>query len=328
MDIGKELSLLSNEELKRFTQKSDLRGIFSLIFNWSLIIFSFSIVIYWPNPVSILSAIVILGGRILGLAILMHDCAHSSLFKSSFLNTFFGKWFCAAPILANLDGYRTYHLKHHSKAGTIEDPDRSNYINYPVSKTSFKRKVIRDLSGITGIKTLLILYKMSAGLIAYQLSYEQIDLTIKKEAFYSPLLRAFKSLFPSLVINACIFGVLFYTGHGWVYLLWPISFLTSYMLFSRVRNAAEHAVTPDNNHEDPRMNTRTTYANWLERLTVAPNSVNFHLEHHILASVPAHNLHQFHLRLKELGVLKNSDLQPGYLSVIKKLTSPTLNSSS
>jgi hypothetical protein len=53
------------------------------------------------------------------------------------------------------------------------------------------------------------------------------------------------------------------------------------MVITRIRNIAEHAVVPDAN--DPLRNTRTTRANFLERLFIAPYYVNYHLEHHLLA---------------------------------------------
>lgn len=219
MDISQELAKIPKEELKALTEKSDFHGFKSLFINWFLVCFSFFIVGYEPHVLTILVAMIILGGRILGLAILMHDASHNALFKTSGFNTFFGKWFCAAPILADLDGYRTYHLKHHHKAGTEEDPDRSNYINYPVKKESMRRKVFRDLTGITGLKTLVILYKMSAGLIAYQLSYDQVSLQKEKEAFYKPMGRAIKNLFPNILVNGLMLGILWGMGKPLLFLL-------------------------------------------------------------------------------------------------------------
>ncbi len=51
---------------------------------------------------------------------------------------------------------------------------------------------------------------------------------------------------------------------------------------------------PDN--DDPLRNTRTTYANPLMRLLVAPYWVNYHLEHHLFMFVPCWRLPQAHPR--------------------------------
>ena len=48
--------------------------------------------------------------------------------------------------------YRHYHLKHHRHTQTEDDPDLILSKPFPVTKNSFFRKVIRDLSGVTGIR--------------------------------------------------------------------------------------------------------------------------------------------------------------------------------
>ena len=42
---------------------------------------------------------------------------------------------------------------------------------------------------------------------------------------------------------------------------------------------------------------------WWERLLIAPNCVNYHMEHHLLITVPHYNLRAMHERLAELGVV-------------------------
>ena len=54
---------------------------------------------------------------------------------------------------------------------------------------------------------------------------------------------------------------------------------------------------------DPLGQTRTVRAGWLERLFVAPNRVQYHLEHHLLMTVPHYNLPKFHEMLRDRGVL-------------------------
>jgi fatty acid desaturase len=316
------LKHLSNDRLKALCEKSDLRAWCGLGINYLLITAAFAAVIIWPNPLTFICAMIVLGGRILGLAILMHDCAHDAFFKSKKLNRWVGQWLCAAPVLADLDGYRTYHLKHHRTAGSEEDPDRSNYKGYPVNPRSLARKIFRDLTGLTGLKTLIIIYKMNAGLVAYQLSYSQSELQ-NTGPWFAPPLRALKNLSPTLVYHASLFSLFWFFGHPLAYLLWPASWLTTYMFFSRIRNAAEHAATPNIYDLEPINNTRTTYANWLERMTFAPNYVNYHLEHHILPAVPGYRLKTFHKELISTGALKDADIRVSYWSVICHLSRGT-----
>ena len=95
---------------------------------------------------------VLLAGRQLGLSVLMHEAGHNTLFASRVLNQWVGQWLCALPTLNDLTAYATGHLDHHRLAGTPEDPDLPNYRAYPVDGISFRRKVVRDLTGQTGFR--------------------------------------------------------------------------------------------------------------------------------------------------------------------------------
>ena len=53
-----------------------------------------------------------------------------------------------------------------------------------------------------------------------------------------------------------------------------------------------------------------------------PNKVNYHLNHHILPSVPAYRLPEFHALLKENGHLEGAELVNGYWTIFKKLILP------
>ena len=110
---------------------------------------------FWPNILTVLVALIIVGNRQLGLAVLAHECAHNSLFESKALNRFVGGGLCGAPSMTDLGRYRRYHLEHHRMAGSESDPDYPNYKVYPISRKSLQRKIIRDLLGITGVKNLI-----------------------------------------------------------------------------------------------------------------------------------------------------------------------------
>lgn len=68
--------------------------------------------------------------------------------------------------------------------------------------------------------------------------------------------------------------------------------------------------------EDPNVNTRTTYANWIERMLFAPHNVNYHLEHHMLMGVPCYNLPKTHRLIKERGFYMNGTLASNYLEIL------------
>ena len=78
---------------------------------------------------------------------------------------------------------------------------------------------------------------------------------------------------------------------------------------------AEHACTDltDNFF----MNTRTTRANLLARLTVAPHHVNYHLEHHLLMTAPHYRLPKMHRMLRARGALAGRHIAKNYREVLR-----------
>jgi len=116
-----------------------------------------------------------------------------------------------------------------------------------------------------------------------------------------------------------LFAGLAMAGVWWAYpLLWLLPLLTWQMVITRIRNIAEHAVVPDSS--DPLRNTRTTHANVLERLFIAPYYVNYHLEHHLLFYVPCYNLPLVHRILHASHYASRMEVQPGYAAVLRLAT--------
>jgi fatty acid desaturase len=307
---------LPRDELRPFLAKSNVAGLRLLAFNWVLIVACFLLVMWHASGLTVAIAMLVLGGRQLGLGILMHDAAHRSLMKSPAMNEWIGQWLCAAPIFADLPIYRRYHMTHHMKAGTDEDPDLANYVNYPVSKASLGRKFLRDLTGQSGMRAFTALVAL----------YGTADLGQQKHGYsyrvadgmgrWHVLLR---HSWRSIAANAVMAVLCVSAGHALVYLLWPASWMTTYMLFSRVRNAAEHGALAGTRDPNIWCNTRTVLARWWERLTVAPNYVNYHFEHHLVPTVPAYQLPRFHRWLHAHRAYELATLERGYSHVMRRL---------
>ena len=83
-------------------------------------------------------------------------------------------------------------------------------------------------------------------------------------------------------------------------------------LVTRIRNIAEHACTSTG--EDPFSHARTTLANPIERLLIAPYWVNYHAEHHLFMYLPCYRLPEAHRLLAEKGFVKRMEIEPGYLA--------------
>ena len=283
--------VLSKDELRTLQKKSDVKALMSLAWNWGLICFAFAIAIVWPNPLTVLAGILLLGGRQLGLGIINHDCAHYAFFKNNKIDDFAGHWLVGAPMNIPLAAYRAYHLKHHKFAGTPDDPDIGFVKNYPVSKESLKRKFMRDLTGRTGLRD-----------------------TMRK-------IRTFRLSrnYPWLCFHILLLGTLTLAGAPWAYLMWWAAEIFIYPAVVRLRQIGEHGTAKDRTSLDARLNTGTTIAPLWQTILVAPNDVNFHLEHHIFASVPPYNLKRLHTLLSKRGYYDEHEcISYGYGQVIRR----------
>lgn len=311
----KASDVLTREEMQQLMQTSDWMGWLAVLTTWGMIAASFALVAYLPNLLTCFIALIILGGRHLALAILMHDASHYSLFKSKRLNDFIGNWFCAYPTWQDLRRYRPHHLAHHKYAGSNKDPDLDLVAGFPLPRASLMRKFLRDLTGISGLKRIYGLIMMDLGFIRYTVSSSVVKLDQEGRTVKDYLISAFTNLHGVLITNFILFFILKLSGHAELFWLWVISYLVPFSLFVRIRSIAEHACTEMD--LDPLKNTRTTYANFLARITVAPHFVNYHLEHHYLMTVPHFQFKKMHDLLLSRGVFKGGYLSKGYLDVLK-----------
>ena len=297
--------LLAPAELARLRDPREWKGIALIAHAWVVIFGSIALVALFPNPLTYVLAVMLIGSRQLGLAILMHEGAHKCLSRNEKRNMALSQWFCAYPIFADTVAYRRYHLTHHARTQQEDDPDLVLSAPFPITKASYRRKFWRDITGMT----------------AYEQRKAQILNALGDRAWPLALrLRHFgKKLGVQLAVNTVLFVALALAGVWWAYpLLWLVPFMTWMMVITRIRNIAEHAVVPDS--DDPLRNTRTTRANLIERIFIAPYFVNYHLEHHLLFYVPCYNLPKVHAILMRGPHAARMEVRPGYLSVLKLAT--------
>jgi fatty acid desaturase len=301
--------LLTTQQLGEVRERSTWRGALMVAHAWVTIAAAVALVVIWPNPLTLLVAIVVIGSRQLGLAILMHDGAHGALHPDETVNLRLSQWLCAYPILAETRAYRRYHLKHHAHTQTEQDPDLILSRPFPITSASYRRKFIRDITGQTGFE---------------QRKAQLLNALGPADQMWSQRLQSlWATLGPQITTNIVIAGGLTWAAGWWAYpLLWVVPNLTWNMVVTRVRNIAEHAVVPDST--DPLRNTRTTLANRLERLTLAPYYVNYHLEHHLFFYAPAYNLPRIHAWLMAGPHRDRMEVQTGYWGVLAKATTRPL----
>ncbi len=314
--------LLTRDEIRAFTQRSNLAGAFAVGWIWLAIIGCFVALALVPHPAVFVLAVLILGGRQHALAVAMHEGAHGTLFRTRWLDEVLVDWLCGRPVWSDVARYRAHHLTHHAHTGTERDPDLGLALAEPMSRGSLARKLLRDVTGLSGLRRVVGLLAMDAELLHYDVGGSPRRAPFRSWSYH---LRALaRNLYKPLLANLVILGVLAAVGHAWLYLAWVVAYLTVFSLVLRVRSLAEHACTERT--DDQLLNTRTTRAGVLARLLFAPLHVNYHLEHHLLPTVPWWRLPALHRTLAARRALPNRSLARGYAHVLQLVTTSPAHS--
>jgi fatty acid desaturase len=289
-------------EMAAVRARSDLTGMLCVAHAWLVIGAAMAVYALWPNPLTFVGAVIVIGGRQLGLAILMHDAAHGVLTRTKWLNEWVGQWLLAYPVLGNMETYRHYHLIHHRTTQQPDDPDLGLSAPFPITRASFRRKMIRDITGQTGFKQRKAQFLNALGKPGEPLA--------ERARTY------WRRLGPQTLVNLILLGLMTAFGKPHYYLMfWALPNITWHMVITRIRNIAEHAVVPDN--DDVLRSSRTTYASLWERALVAPYWVNYH----VLFYVACYNLPKLHALMLEKGYGPKMEIQPSYAAVLKLATS-------
>jgi fatty acid desaturase len=289
----------SSEEWQSLSARSNWVGLVLVAHCWLVIAAAMAIGVIWPITIPL--AVMLIGNRQLGLFILMHDAAHGALHANRRVNDFVGKWFCGT----DLHAYRAYHLQHHRFVQQTDDPDLILSAPFPISRNSLKRKMIRDLTGQT-------FFKQRLGALTTALKARKPD-----ESLLAVLIVEIKRQ-PHFYFQNAV-GLLLFSAAGlwwaWV-LMWLLPMMTWLPLITRLRNISEHALVAQN-EPDPLRHARTTHANFLERVLIAPYWVNYHCEHHMFTQIACWKLPLAHTILERNNVAHRMELQPGYWAMLR-----------
>ena len=319
------------------TRVSAWRGPWLVAHAWIVSIAAVGLAAWAQNPVGWLLAIILVGGRQLGLAILMHEAAHGLLHPKRKVNNFLGQWLTGAATGSDLFAYRTYHLQHHKFTQQPEDPDLSLSKPFPTTRASLWRKVVRDLTGQTFLKQRTAQFRFAlvgfkamlrgeggakgsggtrAGTPFNRQSEDGMTAPTIDAAGAMAVTRAVGRF---LLVQAVLLAASLIL-YGWTpWLLWTLSLATTFQLYLRIRNIAEHACTTTGS-DDPFTHARTTHAGWIARATVAPYWVNYHAEHHLFMGVPCYRLPAVHAMLGEAGRHEAMTIAPHYRAVLRQIT--------
>ena len=218
---------------------------------WAVIFGAMAFVAVFPNPLAYVLAVMLIGSRQLGLAILMHEGAHRC-FSRNEAATWPSANGCAPirslptrkPIDAITFSIMLTPSRRMTPTSCCPRPSRS------------PRRAIAASFCATS----------PAALATSSESHSSSMRSAIRPGRLARRARYFREkLGNQVAVNALLWAGLALAGFWWAYpLLWLVPLLTWMMVITRIRNIAEHAVVPDSN--DPLRNTRTTEASLLERI--------------------------------------------------------------
>src|SRR5262249_16482492 len=206
-------ALLAPDQLSALRERVEWKGFALILHAWTIILGSMALVAVYPNPLTYILAVMLIGSRQLGLAVLMHEGAHRCLSRNEARNMAVSQWLCAYPVFADTLAYRRYHLAHHAHTQQTDDPDLVLSAPFPITKASYCRNVWRDITGRTG----------------YQQRKAQLLNALGDPAWpVARRLRHFcEKLGPQMTANGGLLAGLSMAGVWWAYpLLWLVPLLT------------------------------------------------------------------------------------------------------
>src|ERR687894_146485 len=138
-------------ELRRI---DDLRNTGSVLLTWGQAVATIGAAIWLDNPLAWVAAFLLMGPVHARFAIIAHEAAHKLLFSDKRWNDRVGRWLLSYPAFVPFEAYRRSHFAHHREEFGPDEPDLNLYDGYPVTRSSFVRKLRRDALGSSGWKNL------------------------------------------------------------------------------------------------------------------------------------------------------------------------------
>ena len=247
---------------------------------------------------------ILIGTRQHALFVLAHESAHYRLFERRWLNDAAGR-LCATLQGLSMRTYRVIHRLHHNNLYTELDPDTALHGGYPRGRAYLVRKLLKDLSGFTAWKTYAYFLGGAPALNT------KTNVAIRPLDDTSSKLRDEARQDRNAVILLHAGFLMFFAWSGFLlqYLvLWILPLVTVVQAILRLRAIAEHGATVD--FSSPLTAARTNLVPaWLGWL-LFPHHVNYHIEHHLYASVPQYNLPELHRELAGRGLLAGAEVMP------------------
>jgi len=296
---------LPKEVLAQFTRRSAWRASLGIIQDLFFIGIAVSAALYfWPNPLVIALAVILIGTRQHALFVIAHDAAHYLLYQNRRVNDLVGR---AAATVQGLSmcTYRVIHRLHHNNLYGELDPDTALHGGYPRGRSYLIRKLLKDLSGFTAWKTYAYFLGGAPALnTSTNVALRPLDDTSEKLRRDARIDRN-----TVVVFHVALLAAFAWSGYLVEYLvLWILPLVSVVQAILRLRAIAEHGATTD--FSSPLTAARTNVLpGWLEWL-IFPHHVNYHIEHHLYASVPHYHLPALHREMRARGLLEGAEVVP------------------
>ena len=274
----------ASEQVKALSRVNNLRFIRDISLQWLIIIAAIGGAIWNGHLLAFVVAIIVIATRQHALGILMHDGTHYRLLTNRMLNNAVSDLFCALPVGMLTSRYQYEHRLHHRYLNTDRDPywlefEKDSDWHWPKRKLEAITVFIRDLLGINMRAMAPVLYRWSPWANHFSQKDAPPALTLGER------LRVY-GLYGALAVGLTL-------SHGWIYflVLWMLPLSTLVIAFIRIRTVGEHLAIANETELNA---SRHTDATLLERWTICPFNINYHLDHHLFPSVPYYNLPQLH----------------------------------
>jgi fatty acid desaturase len=296
---------LPGEVVQKLTRRNAWRASAAVVHDFAVLALAIFLGLYfWPNALVVLICIVVIGTRQHALFVVAHEAAHYLLYDNRRLNDLVGR-VCAMLQGLSMCTYRVIHRLHHNNLYGELDPDTALHGGYPRGRAYLVKKLLKDLGGLTAWKTYAYFLGGAPALnTSTNVALRPLDDT-------SPKLKEAARIDRNLVIVFHVAALALFAWSGYLvqYLvLWVLPLATVVQAILRLRAIAEHGATTD--FSSPLTAARTNLGPGLLRWALFPHNVNYHVEHHLYASVPQYNLPALHREMARRGLLAQAEVVP------------------
>jgi len=311
---------LPKDLVRELTRRDAWRATAAILHDFAVLALAIGAALYfWPHPLVVLLAVIIIGTRQHALFIVAHEAAHYLLYDNRRLNDLVGRG-CAMAQGLSMCTYRVIHRLHHNNLYGELDPDTALHGGYPRGRAYLVKKLLKDLAGVTAWKTYAYFLGGAPALnTTTNVALRPLDDTSEK-------LRRDAKSDRNLVIGFHLALLVLFAWSGYLvqYLvLWILPLITVVQAILRLRAIAEHGATTD--FSSPLTAARTNLGPAWLRWALFPHNVSYHVEHHLYASVPQYNLPALHAEMEKRGILKGAEVIP-FRTTLGKIFAPRTSS--